>query len=429
MLTDLNKGMSLGIAYNHLNLPTQVTLPGGNIQYIYDAMGVKLRKTVSRGATTDYAGNFVYENSSLKFFNHSEGYTQPDGSGGFEYVYQYRDHLGNIRLNYADSDGNGTITASSEIIEENNYYPFGLKHKGYNNVINGTEHKWKYNGKELEESLGYDMYDFDMRHYDPAIGRWVVVDPLAEDMRRHSPYNFAFDNPIYFIDPDGMKPFGSNTDPKKILKKLVTADDYEKNKFKSDMKAVLNFFLTPAKVGLNMLNSLVSEGDDVNSQGSGVRTEDGNMMANTTSENPGDDIHLPKQVTTALAGIRGGIKNPKNSANAIEALDDGMGSASKVIESVEMTVDNFSSDDSSNSGSINTTNTDGEVSTGTTSDTATKTVVTRYLSDSDGNNSVVRDTLTPFGQLLVGDVTTISPDRKIDSTTLVDIKVKIKRQE
>ena len=209
MLTDANKGITTNITYNHLNLPTSVTLNGGNISYIYDATGVKLKKIVSTGSTaTEYAGNYVYENGSLKFFNHAEGYVSAElvsGSVQYSYVYQYKDHLGNVRLSYEDIDGNGSIAAATEILEENNYYPFGLKHKGYNtNVsanINSVAKRFKYNGVEYEDALGLNLYEMDVRSYDPAIARFIGIDPVTH--HSNSTYTAFDNNPVIFADPSG----------------------------------------------------------------------------------------------------------------------------------------------------------------------------------------------------------------------------------
>jgi RHS repeat-associated protein len=74
--------------------------------------------------------------------------------------------------------------------------------------VNSVASKFGYNGKELNNELELEWYDFGARNYDASLGRWMNLDPLAELMRRHSPYNYAFDNPVYFIDPDGMAPEG-----------------------------------------------------------------------------------------------------------------------------------------------------------------------------------------------------------------------------
>jgi RHS repeat-associated protein len=117
----------------------------------------------------------------------------------YKYIYQYKDHLGNIRLSY---------DKTLAIKEESNFYPFGLKQEGYNTVKIGFENKYKYNGKELQdESIGgnqLNLYDYGARNYDSALGRWMNIDPLAEISRRNSPYTYALNNPVFFIDPDGM---------------------------------------------------------------------------------------------------------------------------------------------------------------------------------------------------------------------------------
>lgn len=205
LISDANKGIT-AISYNHLNLPTQVTMASGNIQYIYDATGVKQKKIVSTGNTTLYAGNYVYEGPSsyeeLIFFNTLEGYVEPSGTG-FDYVYQYKDHLGNIRLSYKDVSA--TSTPSLEIQEENNYYPFGLKHKAYNTAKNGVHHKFEFQDQESQEELDLNWISFKWRNHDPAIGRFMSIDPLAEDYVYNGTYNFSENRVIDGVELEGLE--------------------------------------------------------------------------------------------------------------------------------------------------------------------------------------------------------------------------------
>jgi len=228
------------IDYNHLNLPTKLKIEGynKNVAYRYRADGTKLKKsfifTGDDGAlyssSTEYLDGFHYVSSTgdelwwafyeeaasayepeafvnmvsntnfdnvLKFFPTAEGFYDFENN---EYIYQYKDHLGNVRLSFK-REGNQPIVTNS-----NDFYPFGMSfvrnseedaHFGTGSYFN-----YKYNGKELQET---GMYDYGARFYMPDIGRWGVVDPLAETSRRWSPYTYAYNNPIRFIDPDGRQ--------------------------------------------------------------------------------------------------------------------------------------------------------------------------------------------------------------------------------
>ncbi|WP_299121065.1 DUF6443 domain-containing protein [uncultured Tenacibaculum sp.] len=216
LISDTNKGIT-SIKYNHLNMPIEIKFNNSDnrkINYTYTADGKTIRKvTNDNGNITkvDYAGNYVYENNSLDFFNHKEGYfnvTSSNSNLSGNYVFQYLDHLGNIRLSYSDSNNNGVIS-QDEIIKEDSYYPFGLKMRGFNNIT--TSHgssiaqKKLYNGKILDEDLGLNWYHYGFRMYDVVIGRFPSIDPASDKFPHVSTYNYAENEPVGSIDLWGLQ--------------------------------------------------------------------------------------------------------------------------------------------------------------------------------------------------------------------------------
>ena len=186
---DLNKNIS-NIRYNLINLPSQITFSDGNtIDYEYGSDRRKLRTVHQTGntiLTTDYCGNAIYENGSLKLLLTETGYVSfPDK----KFHFYLKDHQGNVRV-VADKDG--------KLEETNDYYPFGGTFTTSTSV-----QPYKYNGKELDRVSGLNLYDYGARYYDATIGRWCMVDSLSEKYYSFNSYNYCGNNPARYVDPDG----------------------------------------------------------------------------------------------------------------------------------------------------------------------------------------------------------------------------------
>ena len=198
----------------------------------------------SHTATTQYMGGYQYSNTRLQFFPTAEGYVKNtiiQGQNSYDYVYNLTDHLGNIRMSF----GLDPKTQQLVKFEENNYYPFGLKHSRYNDqlreitekqsysiqlediitekrsaqktlaipsnpdaediVLENSGYQYKFQNKEWQDELGFNTYDFGARGYMPDIVRTPTLDPLAEKFYSFSPYSFLNNNPLRFVDPDGKQ--------------------------------------------------------------------------------------------------------------------------------------------------------------------------------------------------------------------------------
>jgi RHS repeat-associated protein len=118
-------------------------------------------------------------------------------------VYFLKDHLGSICATVLDSIG-------APVIGYDDYDPWGYalaqRTKPIPNAYLQGGSKNKFTEKEWDDEYGLNLYHFGWRPYDPQIGRWVVMDPLAEKYPGWSPYVYTLDNPIQFVDPNGKEP-------------------------------------------------------------------------------------------------------------------------------------------------------------------------------------------------------------------------------
>ncbi|UPZ36526.1 hypothetical protein MUB18_20785 [Sphingobacterium sp. PCS056] len=230
MTKDLNKGI-ISVTYNQANLPTEIIFSdGGKIAYLYNAEGIKVQKRVitsESNIVTDYQQGFQYLDQSLKFFPHSEGYVNVTENTFFNYVFNYVDHVGNIRSSWVWNDKLEVVQA----ITENHFYPFGERHKSYNNqsyvfvpsesgpsyyraelVQEGTRtptnyYKYRFQGQERQEDLGLNWDSFKWRNYDVAIGRFMNIDPLTEEYNTWSPYAFSGNRVVDAVELEGLEPY------------------------------------------------------------------------------------------------------------------------------------------------------------------------------------------------------------------------------
>lgn len=224
MIYDKDRGIA-AINYNLLNLPDEIRFTNGNlIIHRYDATGNRLetRYLTPKIPTTVPLGNVlpslilpgsfhitrdVFHNNivynvdtndvyGIKFVHNTEGYIRYNNMNEHYHFYYIKDHLGNVRETYKIPNA-----GTKECVQRMQYYPSGLP---WEYVYNSSAQPYKYNSKEFVEMHGLDEYDSKARWYYPAICRTTTMDPLAEKYYSISPYAWCGNNPVRFVDPDGM---------------------------------------------------------------------------------------------------------------------------------------------------------------------------------------------------------------------------------
>ncbi|MET0636105.1 MAG: polymorphic toxin-type HINT domain-containing protein [Chitinophagaceae bacterium] len=258
LVTDASEGIT-GISWNIYGKIESITKtgdPGGitKIEYSYDAIGNRVSKTVTNATTgtktstwyvRDGKGNVMstyvsegavaepYQAYSLKLTEHhlyggtrvgvlASTVDMKSGNAHQAIIaflrgqrsYELGDHLGNVHVTISDKKlgvadiGNPDLVAyfDADVLSRQDYYPFGMLMPGRGEV-NGQRYRYGFNSKENDNDVKGvgQQQDYGLRIYDPRLGRFLSNDPLTKQFPWWTPYQFAGNSPVAFIDLDGAE--------------------------------------------------------------------------------------------------------------------------------------------------------------------------------------------------------------------------------
>jgi RHS repeat-associated protein len=207
---DRNKGIDSIVYHSYLKKVSRVKFTNGNwINFFYDGAGTLLKRKLSNTDEWVYQDEIIYKNNKYYQINHEEGRAVYDTlEQKWVHEFSYRDHQGNLRLSFRDSLAtpvNG-VYAPPVITQIDERDPWGLEIKplSYQNSVNSNN--YKFLSREEQPEMGW--VDLMQRMYDPPTGRFLSVDPKpdVEGQESLTTYQYGYNNPIRYSDPNGDCP-------------------------------------------------------------------------------------------------------------------------------------------------------------------------------------------------------------------------------
>ncbi len=191
------------VDYDWRNLPAQLIKGANTLQYAYDSEGNRIKKKMGSTETHYVRGAggetiAMYEGGSIVSHNILAGADLVGTWDGTQRRYFLKDHLGSVRT---------TVDQSGNVDGYDDYYPFGLTMPGRSSNSANPNDDYKFTGHERDDEAGLTIDYMMARNYDPIIGRFMQIDPLADQFPGWSPYNYTFNNPLIHTDPDGRSPW------------------------------------------------------------------------------------------------------------------------------------------------------------------------------------------------------------------------------